>query len=271
MNAFTDRENSPDSGLPFRLYFFERGAVWWAYTNAAQDIDFQGATYEALSIRDDGIRVTGETSANELTITLPDDVEIVKMFRGVAPSDDIWLTIRDGHHGLPDAEDSAAVVWVGSARAVKRPAPGRAEILCNSLSASMRSDGLRLSYERNCPHCLYDGNCRVLMENWRLAVTIEAADGASVTVSNLPEIYAGGIIEWTNGMYAERRGIEAQAGATLTLLGGAEGLAAGMTARLYPGCDQTSATCDGRFANMENYGGFRHLPGKSPFDGDPVF
>jgi hypothetical protein len=44
-----------------------------------------------------------------------------------------------------------------------------------------------------------------------------------------------------------------------------------MIVAAYPGCPRTIAVCDARFANHLRYGGVPHLPGKSPFDGDPVF
>ncbi|MDR0736100.1 MAG: phage BR0599 family protein [Zoogloeaceae bacterium] len=269
---FSDIETSVADGRPFRLYLFERGATRWAYTNADHDIDFQATRWQAIAIADDGLRVTGETSANQLTLTLPDDLEVVRMFRGVAPSEEIWLTVRDSHFGLPDDPASAAVVWVGSARAIRRPEPGKAEIVCNSLSASMGNDGLRLSFERNCPHSLYDGQCRVARETYKIPCAITSMDGAQVTVNTtLANIYTGGVIEWRTGFYTERRGIEAQTVSTLALLGGTAGLDIGLEVSLFPGCDQTSATCNGRFANMLNYGGFRHMPGKSPFDGEPIY
>ncbi|MDR2626299.1 MAG: phage BR0599 family protein [Zoogloeaceae bacterium] len=269
--TYTESENSLADGQPCRLYLFTRGTERWAYCNTNADRTLGGVEYRAIPIEDDGIRLTGQTSADQLVVTCPDDLPLIKKFRGIAPSDDIWLTIRDTHQNLPDAADSAAVVWVGTLRMVRRPEPGKAEIVCNSLSASMNNDGLRLSYERNCPHSLYDGNCRANMGSFKADGVITALDGATVTLGQLPQLYAGGIIEWRDGMATERRGIEAQAGDVLTILGGTDGLEAGMTVTIYPGCDQTSATCDARFSNILNYGGFRHLPGKSPFDGDPIY
>jgi hypothetical protein len=69
----------------------------------------------------------------------------------------------------------------------------------------------------------------------------------------------------------ERRGIESHSGATFTVLGSTAGLDVGDYITAYPGCGRTRAECKNKFNNLPNYGGFAHLPGKSPFEGDPVF
>jgi len=271
--TFSDQEYSIAEGRPARLYLFERGPAAWAYTSADRDIRFQTRDYRAVPISDDGIRQTGETSADALTLTGPDDLEVVGMFIGHPPSDEIWLTIRDFHHGLADADDNALIVWIGTVQAVRWTAPGQTEIVCQTLSASMGRNALRLAYERNCPHTIYDMACRVSRALHQVQTTITALDGASVTVAGLPSSnYAGGYIEWaTPSGVVERRGIEAQSGFKLTLLSGTAGLKAGQAISAFPGCDQTRAMCSGTYANLDNYGGFAHLPGISPFENNPFF
>jgi uncharacterized phage protein (TIGR02218 family) len=269
---YADLETSIADARPFRLYHFERGATHWAYTNADKDIRFQALDYEATPISDDGIRLTGETSADQLTVSLPASLPVVTQFRGAAPSDGVWLTIRDSHHGLPDQANSALVVWVGQIKAVRWTEPGAAEVICNSISASMGALGLRLCYERGCPHALYDHECRVDPTPLKFPVTLSTINGQTISVNEgLADIYSGGIIEWSTAWGTERRGIEAQNGSVMELLGGASGLVAGQAAVLYPGCDRLSQTCDERFGNILNFGGFRHMPGVSPFENNPFF
>jgi hypothetical protein len=50
-----------------------------------------------------------------------------------------------------------------------------------------------------------------------------------------------------------------------------DGIAVGQAVTLYPGCDHTTTTCDGKFSNLNNYGGFPHIPTKNPFGGSPIF
>lgn len=269
--SFTSLENSLADGRPVRLYLFELGANQrWAYASADRDIPFNTIVYQDKQLSDDGIRMTGEASADTLRITAPADLAVAQLWRTVPPSDEVFVTIRDTHFGVLDNE--AEVVWVGSISAVRWPQDDRCELICESLSTSMRRPGLRLAYQRGCPHSVYDAECKASRVLHRQAATIAALDGQHIT-HGAPGAgtYAGGFMEWQSNGRTERRGIGAEAGQKLELLGGTAGLTLGMAITLYQGCDGTSAICDSRFANMDNNGGFRHMPGKSPFDGDPVF
>lgn len=272
--SYLDIEQSIQSGRPVRLYLFERAAIWKrAYTNADRAIVFQGISYEAEAIDDDGIRLTGETSADTLKISCPADLSPAQLYRAVPPADEVWLTIRDYHFGEPDAAASGVVAWVGTISKVSWTSSARAEISCDSLSASMRVGGLRLTYERTCPHTIYDTACGVDRHLHQVDAVITSMDGASVNYSaGAAGPFSGGFIAWTtSGGLVERRYIMSESGSVLTLLGGTAGLRLGQQITIYPGCDQSQATCAGRFNNIENNGAFRHMPGKSPFDGDPVF
>lgn len=271
--SFTARETSLHDGQPVRLYLFELGSNQrWAYCTADRSITLQAITYVPLAISDDGIRMTGQASADTVKITAPQDLEPAQLFRGAPPSDEVFVTIRDYHWGEADAAGSAVVAWIGSITGVRWPQDDRCELSCDSLSASMRRPGLRLTYQRGCPHSVYDTECGANRELHKVQATVSAMDGASITHNAVGAgVFSAGFIEWQSNGLMERRGIDGENGQAITLLGGTSGLSVGQAVNLYEGCDQSSATCANRFNNMDNYGGFRHLPGKSPFDGDPVF
>ncbi|MEG1971202.1 MAG: phage BR0599 family protein [Burkholderiaceae bacterium] len=274
--SYTSRESSIAAGQPVRLYLFERGALRWGYCSADRDLTLQAREYKATAISDDGLRQTGETSADLLRITLPGTQEVPQLFRGAPPSAEVWLTIREWHWGEADIAANVPVVWIGTVSAVNWPAADRAEISCETLSASMDRVGLRLTYMRSCPHALYDRHCRVDRNRHKLAATINAITGNTIGYSSpamLPEgRAAGGYLEWAIGSgELERRSILGHSGSTLTLLGGASGLSNGQGITIYPGCRQTVEDCQTTFSNLDNYGGFNAMPGVSPFDGNPAF
>lgn len=274
--TFTSRELSVADGRPVRLYEFRRGAQRWAWCGADRDINVQAIAFKAAAISDDGVRLTGETTADVLTITGPATLEVAQLYRGAPPSAEVAVTVRDFHHGDPDQAASVRVVWVGSIAGVRWPQPDRAAIACQSLTASMDRPGLRLTWERSCPHTLFDRRCGVDRNAYAVATTVQAMDGAGISNGALAAFpdgtFSGGFVEWpVGGGEIDRRGVERHVGGELQLLGGTQGLVLGMTCTVYPGCRQTAEYCQGQFANIDNFGGFRHLPGKSPFDGDPVF
>jgi uncharacterized phage protein (TIGR02218 family) len=251
-----------------------RGATKWAYCNADRFITHQGQTYAPISISDDGVRITGETTADVLKVTGPASLAVAQLFRVVAPSAEIELVVRDFHFGETDASSSSQVAWVGSISGVGWPQVDRCAIACESLGASLDRPGLHLTYQVDCPHTLFDRNCRVDRSPWAVPATLTAVTALTVTCATFAAQpdghFSGGYVEWPIGDgELDSRTVETHVGGVLTLMGGSYGLAVGQAVTAYPGCRQTRAYCNSKFNNLPNHGGF-DLPGKSPFDGDPV-
>lgn len=272
--SFDALETSLAEGRPIRLYDFNRGLRHWCYTSADRAIEYGGRSYLPAGISDDGIRQTGESSADALVVTGAASMEVGKLYRGLPPSSDVWLTIRDMHH-----EDGEALVsWVGLVVNVTMPEPDRYRITCNSLASSLDRPGLRLTWGRNCPNALGDHNCGVNLDAYKIGGIILSLDGQSVTVAaaaNQPDgSYRGGVIAWRADALVgtdETRGIDAHAGQKLSLLGGTEGLSVGLAVTIYPGCNLLAQTCRDVFHNSDNFGGIPALPGDNPFDGNQAF
>ncbi len=143
---------------PLRLYQFDRSAaVVWRYTSADRKITHLAQDWQPQPISDNGVRMTGEASADTLEIVVPASLPVAQLFRATPPSEEVFVTIYDYDAGEQDAD----VCWVGSVSAARFDGPGQAMLICDSLSTSMRREGLRLSYERSCPHSVYDGQCGV--------------------------------------------------------------------------------------------------------------
>ncbi|MFP5423428.1 MAG: phage BR0599 family protein [Gammaproteobacteria bacterium] len=272
--SFNSREFSLDDGAPYRNYQFARGVMRWLYTGADRDQSVGTQVFRAVrgGIADDGIRQTGEASVELLKITAPADLEVASLFRGVPPSGEIALTIFDRHEG----ESEQSVSWVGSIQSVSWPKREQAQLVCQPLSARMTMQGLRQGWEPACHHALYSVACGVNRDLYRISALIQGITGAAIingAFAGYPDGYfTAGWVEWPigSGEY-DMRSIERHSGSTLVLLGGTAGLQAGQTLRVFPGCNQTMPICNSRFGNHLNFGGIWHLPGRSPFDGDPVF
>lgn len=270
--TFDSRERSIATGKPVGLYLFERGQLSWAYTGADREITSGVFTYSPFAISDNGVRQSGETSADALEITGPATLEVAQLYRGVAPADEVAVTLRDIH----DGETDAVVRYVGEIQGVRFPAEDRAIITCQSLADSLESPGLHLAWTRACAYALGDKNCQVDMEPLAVPGTVSTMDGATVSASAWSAYpdgwFAGGYVQWPlgSGVY-ERRGIETHAGLVLGLLGGTGGISPNQVLDAFPGCARTAQVCKDKFNNMIRYGGVPGLPGRSPFDGNPVF
>jgi uncharacterized phage protein (TIGR02218 family) len=180
--------------------------------------------------------------------------------------------VRERHQGDGDAP----VVFVGEIDTYSQTGLQEGRFTAQPLSASFNRNGARLAWTRQCPHALYDWNCRAPKETFAVTGTLDAVLGIHV---NSPAFDAYPDGWFTNGFMEfplydgvlERRAIINHIGPTLALLGTTQGIEVGMMITAYPGCNRTSSDCLTKFNNLANFGGFEHLPGKSPFDGNPIY
>lgn len=282
--SYNDFEISTQDGRPVALYLIEWGKTRWRYTSADRPITIDemvdGAlvevTYEPRAIKDSGM-TQGQSSQNDLQIEGPGDLPIVRLYRGSAPTESIWLTVRRRHYD--DVERAAPIYWKGTVWNVRRPTPGRCSIVGKPLLASLKRTGLRLCWTRECPHFLYDNQCRVDPEAWTVEGGVVGISGDSirVTPATVKDAgwYRGGFASWTasDDGTLERRMIEIDTldeetgEVTLKLFGLVDFIAIGDAVKMYPGCDRTPGMCQAKFNNLDNYGGFKDMPTESPFVG----
>lgn len=274
MANFDGFERSEFFGRDIRLYEFTRGTMTWRYNSGDRNVTYAGQNYAQLTIKDSGIKQKGEAVTDDFTITLPYSTPIALAFRGTPPSGLIKVAMRQMQYG----DTEAPLMWVGYLSSVKFVDAVSAQMICNTQAAFLARKGLRLAYERNCPHVLYDDDCRLNKADWAEGGTIRDLTGNSfnfdLTFPN-PLGYAGrfsnGFIEWQpDPNWFERRAIQVHSGDLCILLNNTDGLSVGMRVTFYPGCARTPTNCR-LFNNISNYGGFPFMPGVSPFDGNPVF
>jgi uncharacterized phage protein (TIGR02218 family) len=207
-----------------------------------------------------------------IKVTVPWNNPVARLYRGVPPSSEVSLVIRDLQHN----ESGHRFAWSGAVQGVRWPSPERAELICQTLIASLERPGLTLGWGRTCPHSPFDPNCGLDPADFASPATIDSLTTSSITSSTWDAFDDGyfdaGYVAWPIGSGAfEHRAITRHVGGQLTLLGGTDGLHAGLEVTAYPGCDLRVETCHGKFNNLPRHGGVPHMPGKSPFDGDPIF
>lgn len=269
--SFNIIESSNDLGRPIFLYAFNLGAATWRYTSGDEDVVLSGYKWSAVPISDDGVKITGESSTDGINITCPSSIAPVQLFYGTPPSNTILVQIFHYHEGDTDA----ILGYTGEILQVSLPEPGKAVISCDTISASMERDGLRLTWQRTCGHALFGLGCNLNKDDFKLDLKVFDIVNNIVYFQGMDGEadgkFDGGFIEWehpTRG--TEFRAVETQVANAMTMFGLADGLYYGLSVKAYPGCRRTTAACV-TFNNLPNYGGVPDMPGKSPFDGDPVF
>ena len=277
--AFDDFEITNEGGKPIALYEFRHGNTYWRYCTADEDktvgLDENDdpAIWLAGSISDEGV-TQGGSDQHSLRVVVPYNFPVAELFRNDRPTGKVWLTVRAWHEGDPDEE--TPLRWSGTISNLVGIDEGQIQLSCRSISASYDRQGLRLAWGRMCPHVLYSSfGCTLDKDDFAYAREVATVDGRSFTCTTHAEpaegSFTGGFMEWVRDDGSlERRGIEYQNGNDFTILGNAAGLEVGLAVTLYPGCARSTTVCK-LFNNLPNHGGFPHLPGKSPFDGTPVF
>lgn len=270
--TFDSIERSNYNGAPTTLYEFSVGETNWRYAASENNVVLNGVTYSALTITNEGYSSSGNPDTDEMTVRLDARATVTQLYLGTPPSEPVQLRVRTIHRG----DNEAPVVWAGQVKSGKQISTVEFMFTCNSLLSTLNRNGLRLSWGRGCPHALYDRSCRVDPDDYATSLTVTSITGNTLTSSAFGvlgnDYLSGGFLSFvgTHGAL-ERRAIKSHTGSTVTLLGPADGISAGMWVIAYPGCNRITSTCQSKFNNLANYGGFPHLPTKSPFDGDPIF
>lgn len=277
------------------LYEFGLNGRFWRYTSNAENvIDIDGNEWEACPISDDGVKQSGEAASDALNITASVDTVPARLFMYSPPSKMMSIVKYRAEFdpkprvsevtGLVSTPDSRVhpvtnkrVLYDGEVGQCSFAGdPGTVGFTCETLSASMRREGLRLPWQRQCPFAIYDqSTCKLDKSSRGVVAVITAINGVSVSLDSIGSIpdghMAGGFLEFQHPVKGmETLAVESASGTDLVIFGSTIELWVGMTVTIYPGCNQSPDRCKS-YGNYLNYGGFEALPGKSPFNGDPVF
>lgn len=275
--TFNAREVSTESGQPIRCYRFtfddtSRDFGFTASNNLVTLIPVVGALmFIPVAISDDGVRVSGDRIADTLTITAPSDIEPAQWYMRAPPTRSVRVTIYEKHLG----DDDYIATYVGEVREASFDEIGQCKFICGAIGDSIDREGLRLCWQRTCPFTVYDTNCKLVAAFYAKDIFVQDVGAGSLTVDGLagePDgKYNGGFISFNHPVKGTTyRTIRKQVGGTLSIFDGSADILPGIAAKAYQGCDHTPAACQS-FGNYANYGGVPSLPGKSPFDGNPVF
>lgn len=265
--SYAEFESSVEDGAPVRLYAFTLNTTTWRYnTTDRQVLTVDGNVWLPAAIEDDGVKQSGDNISDALTITSQSDIAPVQLWKLAPPSATTRIVISEKHIG----DDEVYVQYVGEVRQISEGTIGTATIKCETLSASLEREGLRMVWQRSCPHMVYDHNCRLSATANSVSAVVQTINGQELVVVGMPagsNDFTGGFIEWAHPIKGiERMAIEVQSNNVIAVFGFPTEIQVGMQITAYRGCNQTPAACKA-FGNYLNYGGFEYLPGKSPFDG----
>lgn len=292
--TFRNREESRFKGAPVDLFYFKYGSTpnaFYAYTDAEQEITFDGVTYGAATFKRGNVTASGTLDKSTLVLNCPMNLAIVDLFRIYPPAQVVTIIIRQGH--LDDPDNDFKVIFTGRVLNCSRDG-GEAELSCEPVSTSMKRTGLRRQYQLSCPHDLYGTRCRASKQNaTRQRQVVSLQQDNKITLEDgwfggiEPRKYVGGMVEWVTASGRESRTIlrTNNAGKQLILAGPTRGLRAGDTIDVILGCnhayifekvegnnrknapvDQAKTDCIALHDNIHNFGGCPWIPTENPIN-----
>ncbi len=256
------------------LFKFVEGDSDFVYTitNSDQAEVLDGDTYIPLPVARTEFEGKGEMARQTLTVTLPLFNEAAR--RWFVSSLDFPLTVTV----FSISEEEPSVEWKGRLASVS-PKKESLDFVFESVFTSMRRIGLRQRYQLTCPHALYGAACKVNKELFDVTGAITFARNARVDMP-IADTFEDGY--FTSGIFEDNRGnlrfIVKHVGDRLTLIRPMNPLLdfiaangyAGLTGRIFPGCNRSMEHCNSRFNNLANFGGFPFIPGVNPFGNNTI-
>lgn len=255
-------ELSTDTAEPVELYRFRNGEAEYCYTSGQLDIfaspGGKGQVYRADYIEREAIRPhTGATSLG-LKVTVSKDHAIARLFMGAPPLEPITLTIYRLHQQELKQIDTVFYGTVGQANF-----EGSKCNLTVKFENWLDRQIPRGRYQYTCTNNIYDRNCRLKMDDWKVDVTkalIREKKIFSLDFDNYEDGYFAGGCAYCEGQV---RLIESHEGDYIMLRYPFSGIVV-QQLTVTPGCGHLFKLCARRFQNEKNFTGCPYVPPTDP-------
>ena len=266
--SYSAIESSIENGSVIELYEFIQGLSKYRYCSTESAVEYQSTIYKPFAGSRESIKQTTDVLKDSISFNFPRSDEFASQYLGFAPDDLVTVTIYRGHS--TDTSSEFAVYWKG--RVIGAKASGNDVVVdCESVFTSIKRPGLRARFEYNCRHSLYLTGCNVNRELYKIACPIISISGVTISIqggTNLGSGYlAGGMLITSSGI---ARFITSHSGDFITIARPIVELLGGDIVSVYPGCDHLMSTCNSKFSNIDNFGGFPWVPTKNPFGGSSI-
>lgn len=265
--TYSSRENSVALGEVIELYQFIIGTEFFLFASCAQPITYLAKEYSPSSISRDAVKQGVDPFKGGLSVRFPKSDSFAQQFITFAPNEVVSLTIFRGHFGDPEF----VTYWKG--RVLGGSISGQEISLdCESVFSSLKRPGLRATHEINCRHVVYSIQCKASAAAMEVTGTVNSTSNGETTLqvasaATKPDGWftAGFLV-----IGGVRRFIKAHQGINLTISRPFGFNVITSPIRMYAGCDHLLSTCNTKFNNGDNHGGFPFIPGINPFGGSSI-
>ncbi|MBN2691997.1 MAG: phage BR0599 family protein [Burkholderiaceae bacterium] len=248
------------------LYTFSSPQQTQRWTSSEFTVADGAQTYAPLPLKRDTVSQGMDAAKAAVTLKVPPTCGLVLwLMEAAASGEQVSVTIARAQASTPDSgAQISGVQWIGRVSGVESADDG-AVVRCESALVSLKRIGLRRLYSRSCTHVLYGPACGAALRS-EAATLFYMPDPLHMALAAQPAALNGALGGgWVQLADGRRWMIVEQTGAQLTLLHPAQ-LDTNQAVTLVAGCDHSTAVCQGRFSNLDNFGGFPSIPGANPFN-----
>jgi len=260
--------------LKYNLYDFYIGSQYWYYTdNAAGDVSYNGHNYIAIGI--DRTEVIYNNPTEDLQITVPFGTQPISQNIIKANDKAINVTVYES-----DGVDTD-IIYKGEIVLSLYDNRKRIKSRIKSIETSLRSTIPQKVFSPNCTHNLYDKNCGLSENTYKITITGAAAFSRlsygdnfySSTDLNILEgwgdyrDFSYGVLRINDGEETLQITKQTNAGSLTTVYTSTPRVTeidASSKLEFIIGCDHTKDTCY-NINNIERFGGFPTIPQNDPY------
>ncbi len=279
-------DESVQDGQPIELYRFSNNEEIFTLTSGQEAVVFDSETYTPSPISRTAPLVSSIEAPSSIELNMPATEPIALRYITTVPASLDSLTIFRFHS--TDGGTPEVIVLLSGVVASVTFKGSRAKITIDRGTARLDQTIPKQSSRGNCNHIHYDARCKVSIGSFSLDGEVSAITDGGFTFNinfGADEVNATGLQfsaqmtsdpTYFNVGHFERGSFEFRMlqsitdlgtnVAQVTLLVPFQILAVSTPLRLAAGCDHSLSTCNDKFANVENYGGFPYVPLINPFE-----
>jgi uncharacterized phage protein (TIGR02218 family) len=264
--TYDAQETSTESGQPVELYAFALGANTYRYTSSELPFTDTGFTYNPEAIERSQLVMTTDDKTERLEVRMPSSTTFAQQFKSTAPGFTATLTIYRVHR--TDGAEEVKLYFKGVVGGLSFTANGRKAIVMALPFTSLKAKEIpRYTFQNLCNYALFDGDCKVSEASFSHLLACTAVSDNVITLTGAgalgADYFEAGFVEYLG----EYRLVLSQSTNDLTLLLPFTSDPTGSNVNARAGCKKRlSEDCNTKFSNPINYGGYKWVPKKNPFE-----
>lgn len=251
-------------GTQLHYTTFDRSLVVGGTTYLTGPPNFKRGTVEEVLTLSKVGTLTLEIHSNP-TDTIDGVPVLQKIVRG--DFDKAALTVRRLFMDSSLNQQGTVIRFVGNIGDLDQVSRTVAKFTCKSKVEDLNIQLPRNILQPTCMHTLFDAGCTLSKAAFAVNGTVQGGSTVNKLVTNLTQAdsyFDNGQLVFTSGAndgHVVAVKVYLNSGGTVFFVVPLPATpSAGDTFTIYPGCDKTQATCQAKFANLANFGGFPYVP-----------